>query len=160
MLESRMNKLLIKYSTTKIESINIKSEIPSIVKSETTKCGSDFDDVTLVFSDKKQILAHKLILMTHNPDFNKKKKECNSPDKLDVTLTFEDDKKVYAHSTILSSSRFCFAAEKRETSNLTLVYKDILKRNKLNTERWFSRVEPIVFQYRSVVNCSLDEWLQ
>jgi hypothetical protein len=111
-LESRMNMLLIKYSTTKVETMKIKSDVPSIVKSEPTKHGSDFDDVTLVYSDKKQISAHKLILLTHNPDFNKKKKECNSLDKLDVTLAFEDAKRVYAHSTILSSSSFCFAVEK------------------------------------------------
>ena len=140
--------------------MHIKSDVPSIVKSEPTKHGSDFDDVTLVYSDKKQISVHKVILLTDSPDSNKKKKECNSPEKLDVTLAFEDDKKVYAHSTILSSSSFCFAIEKKETSNLTLVYEDILQRNKLNTEWWFSRVEPKVFQYGGEGNSSLDEWLQ
>ena len=156
-LESRMKLLLIKYSTTNIESKIKENDLPSKVKSEPKNHGSD---INLVCSDNEQVSAHKCIPLTNTPDLNKKKEECNSTDKLNVTLAFEDDKKIYAHSTILSSKSFQFALEKEGTSNVTLVYEDILQRITMNTKGWFTRVDPEVSRKGGEGQCSMDECLQ
>ena len=157
-LASKMNMLLIKYSTTYIVKKDILNDVPSLEKSEPTYNGSDKANVTLVCRDNKKISAHKLIVLSPSSDFKIKKLETSNPDKIEVSLAFDDDRKVNAHSTILSSSSFSFVVEKKETDNVTLVYEDVLR--KINTRRFFIKVKPVVFQSKSECQCAVDECLQ
>ena len=159
-LASRMNMLLIKFSTTHIVKKDITSCVPIIEKSSPTTNGSGVSNVTLVCRDNEKISAHKLILLPPNSNFKIKKLETNNPDKMDVSLAFEDDKKIKAHSTILSYSSFQFDVEKKENANVTLVYEDLLQKIKLNTQGFFIKVKPAVFQYESECQCAVDKCLQ
>ena len=138
----------------------ITNDVPSIEKSEPTHNGSDEANVTLVCRDNTKISAHKLVLLSPSSDFKIKKLENNNPDKMDVSLAFEDNKKIKAHSTILSSSSFQFDVEKKENANVTLVYEDLLQKIKLNTQGFFIKVKPAVFQYESECQCAVDKCLQ
>ena len=159
-LVSKMNMLSEKYSTTNIFIKNITNDVPSIVKSEPKYDGSDVANVTLVCSDNEQIPAHKLILLSPSPDFTIKKLENINPDNVNVSLAFDNNKKVNAHSTILSSSSLQYDVEKKDTVNVTLMYKDILQKNKLNTQGFFMRLKPEVFQSGSKCQCAVDECIQ
>ena len=160
MLVSKVNMLLIKYSTTKTVTQNTPNDVPSLVKSKPEINGSDISNVTLVWSDNKQISAHKVIPLTPSPDFKIKKYEYDNPDKMYVTLDSEDENKIYFHSIILSSSRYKFSVEKEVNTNVTLVYKDILQKNKLNTWGYFIKAMPSVFQPVGGCQCTADDCLQ
>ena len=160
MLVSRMDMLLIKYSTTKIVAQNATNDVPILVKSEPKNNGSDISAVTLACSDNKQIAAHKVISLTPSPDFKIKKNEHSNQDILNVTLDLEDDEKIYVHSRIFSSSSYNLAVEYKVNTNMTLVYEDILQRNKLNTQGYFMKVMPLVFHSVSACQCAADEYLQ
>ena len=159
-LASKMNMLLIKYSTTHTVKKNITNVVPSTEKSEPTHNGSDEANVALGCRDNTKISAHKLVLLPPRSDFKIKKLENNIPDKMDVSLAFEDDKKIKSHSTILSSSSFQFDVEKKENANVTLVYEDLLQKIKLNIQGFFININPAVFQYESECQYVLDKCLQ
>ena len=79
---------------------------------------------------------------------------------MNVTLDLEDDKKIYAQSRSFSSSSYKLAVEHKVNTNVTLVYEDILQRNKLNTQGCFMKVMPSVFHSVGACQCAADEYLQ